>query len=266
MISALASVVLLFSIFGSSRALAGPPFRTDDPEPVEYRHWEVYLATQYQRNHDDTAAAAPLLEINYGAYPNLQLHLIAPLLYEKPEGESAQYGYGDTEFGFKYRFINETELMPQVGIFPLIEIPTGDEDRGLGNGKAQVFLPVWLQKSWGPWTSYGGGGYWINPGEGNKDYWFFGWEAQRKITELLTLGAEIFHQTRSEEEGDRNTGFNMGGFINLSELQHILFSAGRDFSGPNRFSFYLGYQLTFGPGESTLKLNNAAHGQPRRIR
>lgn len=250
------AAVLLFSILGSPGALAGPPFKTDDPEPVEYKHWEVYLASQYERNRDDTAATAPHLEINYGAYPDLQLHLIAPLVYEKPEGESAQYGYGDTEFGLKYRFIHETELLPQVGIFPLIEIPTGDSDRGLGNGKAQVFIPLWLQKSWGPWTSYGGGGYWINPGEGNKDYWLFGWEAQRKITETLTLGAEVFHQTPSEEEGDTSTGFNVGGFIDLSELQHILFSAGRDFSGPNRFSFYVGYQLTFGPAEST--------GQPRR--
>jgi hypothetical protein len=25
---------------------AGPPFVTDDPEPVEYRHWEVYLTSQ----------------------------------------------------------------------------------------------------------------------------------------------------------------------------------------------------------------------------
>ncbi len=23
-------------------AYGGPPFRTDDPEPVEYQHWEVY--------------------------------------------------------------------------------------------------------------------------------------------------------------------------------------------------------------------------------
>jgi hypothetical protein len=245
-LSALAAILLFFTL-ESSRALAGPPFKTDDPEPVEYRHWEVYLASQYERNRDDTSATAPHLEINYGGYPDLQLHLIAPLVYENPKGGPSEYGYGDTELGFKYRFLHETDLLPQVGIFPLIEIPTGDEDRGLGNGKAQVFIPVWLQKSWGPWTSYGGAGYWFNPGKGNENWWFLGWEAQREITDLLTFGAEVFHQTPSEEAGDIDTGFNVGGFINLSELQHILFSAGRDLYGPNRFSCYLGYQLTFGP-------------------
>jgi hypothetical protein len=27
------------------RVLAGPPFVTDDPVPVDYQHWEVYLAS-----------------------------------------------------------------------------------------------------------------------------------------------------------------------------------------------------------------------------
>ena len=27
------------------RTNAGPPFLTDDPEPVDYQHWEAYLFT-----------------------------------------------------------------------------------------------------------------------------------------------------------------------------------------------------------------------------
>jgi hypothetical protein len=57
-------------------------------------------------------------------------------------------------------------------MFPLVEVPSGDADKGLGNGKTQYFLPVWLQKDFGKWTIYGGGGYWINPGTGNKNWWF----------------------------------------------------------------------------------------------
>ena len=147
----------------------------------------------------------------------------------------------------RLRFIQETDLCPQVGTFPHVEFPTGDEDKGLGNGKTQVFLPVWIQKSWGQWETYGGGGYWINPGTGNKDNWFFGWEVQRDIAKYLTLGAEIFHQTPSEAGGESVSGFTMGSIINIGELHHILLSAGRDFSGQNETSFYAGYLLTFGP-------------------
>src|SRR5512136_1459694 len=230
-------------------ALAGPPFVTDDPEPVEYKHWEVYLASQYKHDRDQNSATLPHVEINYGLVTNVQVHLIAPLQYVKPEGEASHYGYGDTEFGIKYRFIQETKDFPQVGIFPIVEIPTGDHTRGLGNGKTQVFLPLWFQKSWGPWTTYGGGGYWINPGAGNKNFWQLGWLGQREITKALTLGAEIFYFGKDTDDGRDRTGYNIGGIINLTEEHHILFSAGSDFAGDNRFSAYLGYQWTFGPKE-----------------
>jgi hypothetical protein len=234
-------------LFGLMTTWAGPPFFTDDPEPVEYKHGEFYIASQYIHSQDGNSATLPHFEFNYGPLPNVQLHLIAPFQYIRPEGRDSQYGYGDTEFGIKLRFIQETDLLPMVGTFPLIEFPTGNSDKGLGNGQAQIFLPLWIQKSWGPWTTYGGGGYWINPGEDNKNWWFFGWLLQREITKKLTLGGELFHKTISHEGGESSTGFNVGAIINLTEDHHILLSAGRDFDGPNLFTAYIGYQFTFGP-------------------
>jgi hypothetical protein len=230
-----------------SSALAGPPFRTDDPEPAEYKHWEVYVASQGSFDRDETSLTAPHLEINYGIFPNVQIHLIAPFEHVKPEGEPSHYGFADMELGAKFRFIQETDLCPQVGAFPIVVLPTGDKDKGLGSGEVQAFLPLWVQKSWGPWKTYGGGGYWINPGTGNKNYWFFGWEVQRDLSKYFTLGAEVFYQTPSEVGGDGSTGFNVGGIVNFTDQHHLLFSAGRDFSGPNDASFYIAYQLTFGP-------------------
>ena len=70
---------------------------------------------------------------------------------------------------------------PQVAVFPLVNLPTGDEDRGLGAGHVLVFLPMWFQKSFGDWTIDGGGGYWINQGGvGDKNFWFSGLLLQRK--------------------------------------------------------------------------------------
>lgn len=238
-------IIILIYLCMSVTAFAGPPFRTDDPEPVEYRHWEVYIASLGSFDRDETSLTAPHIEVNYGVFANVQIHLIAPFEYVKPEGGHSQYGYADMELGAKVRFIQETDVCPQVGAFPLVELPTGGKNKGLGNGETQVFLPIWVQKSWGPWTTYGGGGYWINPGTGNKDYWFFGWEVQRDITKHLTLGAELFHQTPSQAGGESSTEFNVGGIINFDDLNHLLLSAGRDFSGPNNASFYLSYQLTF---------------------
>ncbi len=242
-------LVFLFSFFAfmPEVAEAGPPFVTDDPETVEYQHWEVYLAAQYRHDRDQDSSTLPHLEVNYGAMPNVQIHVIAPLVYVKPEGGSSQYGYGDTELGVKFRFIKETEYIPQVGIFPMIELTTGDEGKGLGNGRTQYFLPVWLQKSFGPWTTYGGGGYWINPGDGKKDWWQFGWQLSREINKYLTLGAELYYKTADTNDSNDTTGYTFGTVINFTENHHLLLSAGQDIHGPNYLSVYIGYQYTFGP-------------------
>jgi hypothetical protein len=247
--STLAAMVFL-SIFGLDSAWAGPPFVTDDPVPVEFRHWEVYIASEWEHDkHEGTSGTLPHIEVNYGIITDVQLHMIVPMAYSAPHMGSRQYGIGDIELGVKYRFLHENGWMPQVGVFPLVELPTGDSSRGLGEGHVNVFLPVWIQKSWGPWSTYGGGGYWFHPGEGNENYWFAGWLLQRDLSKVVTLGAEIFNTSPKAESESDETGFNIGGFVNLSEVQHILFSAGRDLKGPNTFSAYLAFQWTFGPKE-----------------
>ncbi len=240
-------VSLFLTVFAASSAWAGPPFVTDDPEPVEYRHSEFYISSQYTNNKDGKEGTLPHFEYNYGPLPDLQLHVLIPLAFAHPTGGPTVYGLGDTEVGMKYRFIHETDAIPQVGTFPIVHIPTGDSDRGLGSGHVPLFLPIWLQKSRGPWTTYGGGGYWTNPGAGNKDFWQLGWLVQRDITKLLTLGAEIFYFGKDTVDGRDRTGYNIGGILNLTAEDHMIVSAGRDIIGENQFSLYLAYQWTFGP-------------------
>jgi hypothetical protein len=231
-------------------AHAGPPFRTDDPEPVEYQHWEVYGFTTGTEVRGDTAGIAAGVEVNYGAAPNLQLHMVAPLAFDSPQGGDTQIGIGDVELGVKYRFLEEDAngWRPQVGVFPLVEIPTGNAHRSLGAGTTRAFFPVWAQKSLGDWTTYGGGGYWINPGAGNRNYWFAGWLLQRKLTNKFTFGGEVFHQTAAARGARDSNGFNVGGFYDFTENHHVLFSVGRGLENAdkaNRLSYYLGYQYTF---------------------
>jgi PPE-repeat protein len=229
---------------------AGPPFVTDDPEPVELHHWEVYVSSVTTRTPFQSNGTLPHVEVNNGAAPNLQLHMILPCSSSHLDGESTSRGLGDTELGVKYRFVQETKSTPMVGVFPLLEVPTGDPGRGLGTGHLQVFLPIWVQKSWGPWTSYGGGGYFVNPGAGNQSFWLFGWEVQKDLSEHWTLGGELFNTTPNSPDAPNRFNFNLGGFYNIDDGHHILFSAGRGISGDVEFMSYLGYQWTFGPRES----------------
>lgn len=245
---------LIGALLISGSAMAGPPYRTDDPEPVDYQHWEYYTFTSGTHVSGDTSGVGPAAEFNYGLIPNGQFHIVVPAAFDIPAGTSGmprQFGYGDTEIGFKYRFIEEDKngSRPQVGIFPMVELSTGNQNQGLGAGHVRLFLPVWVQKSFGEWTTYGGGGYWINQSDrlGDKDYWFAGWLLQRKITDKLTLGGEIYHQTADTIDGKDSTGFNLGGSYDFDEHNHLLFSAGtgiQNASTTNLYSWYIGWQIT----------------------
>ena len=231
----------------SSVLWAGPPFFTDDPVPVSLRNWEFYLASQHFIARNIVSGTLPHVEVNYGAVKNVQLHLIMPMAYAKPKGLPFQYGPGDIEFGVKVRLVAETRSRPQIGTFPHIDLPAGSPTRDLGSGYVQVFLPLWLQKSWGAWTTYGGGGYWINPGPGNRNYWVLGWEAQRDLSKRMTVGAEVICNSPRALGETGETGFNLGALLSVGKGQIFMASAGRDLHGPNRFFAYVAYYLTWGP-------------------
>jgi hypothetical protein len=246
---------------------AGPPYLTDDPEPVPYHHWEVYsFYTRDQTRMSDTVNG-PALELNNGIAPNTQIHLIIPDTYFSSGGTSA-HGLGDIELGVKYRFLGQTSSRPDIGTFPQIELPTGDSSQGLGNGRTWVKLPVWLQKDWGAFTAYGGAGYAYNSAPGQRNYFFGGLLAQYTLSPRLTLGGDIFLQGASANApeaisagslgtsasgipvaGTRSSEiWEVGGQYNFTPDFSLLFSTGHSFQGDGNRVVYLGLYRTFGPG------------------
>ena len=193
----LALIVMLFP----GTLLAGPPFLTDDPEPVDYGHWEINNFTSSVFAKGTSYTAAPGSDINYGILPNVQAHVNVAVAASTTTGLGTSYGPADLELGVKYRFIEAKpeDWWPQIAIYPFLDLPVGDASRGLGTGSVHAFLPLWLQKDFGKWTVYGGGGYWINPGADNRNWWYTGAVLLRQITDNLQLGGEIFHQTVKPE-------------------------------------------------------------------
>lgn len=240
---ALNLVILIVVSFVSAYAHAGPPFQTDDPEPVGFRHYEAYLFGTFDPAGGATFSQVPAVEFNWGAAPNLQVHLIVPGTYWSPNGA---YGIGDAELGIKYRFVQETSNRPQVGVFPLVELPTGNSRLGLGNGQVWARVPLWVQKSDGPWTTYGGVGYQINHALGMKDSLFAGWLMQRQITKRLTLGAETYHQEAQTVVGRQSTFADAGGYYNVHQNLSLLFMMGHTVTGERHTVGYLGLYYTWG--------------------
>jgi hypothetical protein len=229
-------------------ALAGPPFITDDPEPVDDGHYEINIAATGLVQKGVVASPVPMVDANWGAAPDLQLHAGVGIAYSAT-GDGVEAGYGDTELGVKYRFIHQDDAgwRLEVALYPIVELPTGDAARGLGAGHAQVLLPIWIEKDWGQWTSYGGGGFEQNRDAGTRNFWFVGWVLLRKVSDDLQLGGEIYRQTSTAEDLPGTTAVNLGGTWDLSDTGHVLFSFGRGLAHAgtvDRFSFYLGWQIT----------------------
>jgi hypothetical protein len=237
-------VLLAFVVvaLAPSRALAGPPFVTDDPVPTEYRNWEIYTGFLYANDGPQgVSAGLPFAEFNYGAMPNVQVSISSQLTQGNVSGGGPYtYGSGATDFGIKVRFVQESSDLPQIALFPSVQVPAT-------TGHAVTLLPIWLQKSSGPWTAFGGGGVYLNAGPGMRDYTFVGGALERTLSPGTTIGGELFHQSADTIHDTDTTGANVGAIFQVGAYHAILFSFGRAFHGDNTFSGYASYEFELGP-------------------
>ena len=230
------------SLFIIHYCYAGPPFDTDDPEPVELKHWEYYLSSMDQFQPGFATGTLPHFEMNYGIIPDCQFHIVLPMNYNSIQNKDFEYGYSNTELGFKYRFFQSSDKSLQIGTFPIFEIPTINNKNFSNN--LQIYLPVWIQKNRGKWTTYGGEGYWFNPGNNNKNWLYGGWEIQYDFSKVFTLGGELFYRTASTVDSHAFAGFNLGGFINFSDNIHFIYSLGHSITRDKSFMSYIGLLVT----------------------
>ncbi|MGC2209140.1 MAG: transporter [Candidatus Korobacteraceae bacterium] len=253
-----ALLLLLFLLTGTT-LWAGPPFQTDDPEPVDVGHFEFYQFSSLSSTPVETDPTGPAFEFNWGAVSNLQLHIIVPFGAVIPSnnpiylpggvGKTA-YGLTDTETGAKIRLVQESKHRPQIGIYPMFELPTGSYSRGLGVGKVWYKMPVWVQKSWGDWTTYSGAGYQIVPQTLYRNFFYTGWLLQRNIGKRWTLGGEAFSHRKegfATPQTQASTLVDLGGIYYFKNpgLQ-LLFAYGHSVAGQTENYAYLGLYQTWG--------------------
>ena len=247
-----AGITLVFSAMIASMvpAFAGVPFVTDDADTPDAKHFEINIAAQYTRFGGGSVAGVPSVEVNYGVTSKLQVSVLTALALSHVDDVGTNVGIGDTELGVKYRFIDSDDWgwRPGVAFAPVIIMPSGSQTRGLGEGRIQGFLPIWLSKDFNQWTVFGGGGYNINPGTDRLNWWFSGLGATRELDPKWTIGAEIYYTTATAQGQKSSTGFNVGAIYNINDFHHLMVSVGRNLINArdnNEFSTFIGYQLTF---------------------
>lgn len=265
-VSRILSGVFLLLMLAAPRlyAQAGPPFQTDDPTPVDPGHYEAYIFGTIDGTPAELDPVGPAFEFNWGAAPNVQLHAILPFGAIMPSNNpaylpggtgSSAYGLTDMELGVKYGFIRQTRHRPQIGSFPMFEIPTGNSTRGLGVGKVWYKLPIWAEMEIGPWSLVGGLGYAVNPQSQYRNYLYGGYLMKKEISKKLELSAEIFSHARegyATAQTQSSAMLDAGGYYHFkSPGLQLLFAYGHSIAGQTENYGCLGLYRTWGKDGET---------------
>jgi hypothetical protein len=205
---------------------AGPPYLTDDPVPTDDGHWEIYAFAAGERaGAGETDFDADTgVDVNYGAVKGVQLTATLPLSFSREASSGWRGGTGDVELAVKYRFVDDKRSGFSAAIFPRAILPTSDIE---SNERTRFLLPLWVEKDFRGGTSlFGGGGYMINPGPGNRNFWQAAVALTHDLDERVSIGGEITRQGPDDVDSTAQTRAGAGAIIKLTEHQALLVSGG----------------------------------------
>jgi hypothetical protein len=203
--------------------IAGPPYLTDDPVPTDLGHWEIYSFTAGEGHRSDVDDDLGL-DLNYGAVKGVQLTATLPLSFSHERPNGWRGGSGDVELGVKYRLINDEKEGFSAAIFPRAILPTASRS---SSEKTHILLPLWVGKDFRGGTSlFGGGGYELNPGPRNRNFWQASVAVTTDLNKSICVGSELAWQQPDTRGATNQTRAGIGSIIKLSKHYAFLFSGG----------------------------------------
>jgi len=226
----------------SPAAGAGPPYAADDPEPTEYKQYEIYLFAGGEHFASGSAAAGGL-DFNYGATHDLQLTAVLPFAYE--DGAGPRSGLGNAEFAAKVRFLHQADYGWDVAVFPRVFLRSASAS--VGEQHVQVLLPLWVQKDFDGGSTFGGGGCVLNRGGDSRNFCELAWAVTHQFTPHLRLGAELQHQTPDTVDGRASTTLGAGMLYDVTGHLHVLAYAApglQNRADTARYAWYASVLLT----------------------
>jgi hypothetical protein len=207
------SVYFLFlSLLTGGNSYASHPLISDDTGTTGTGKFNIETNAEYAHDNGDSATqfAATL---SAGIRENIDFVVSVPYLFTRiDEGSETikEDGLSDISLEVKWRFYEKDGL--SFAIKPGVILPTGEEDKELGDGKAAYSLHLLTTKELDPVTLHLDLGYTKNRKE-LRDIWHYSLAAEYAVSKPLTLVANIGGETNPERESNVHPLFLLGGMI-----------------------------------------------------
>jgi hypothetical protein len=226
-------------------AVAGPPYVSDDPQPTDYRHFEIYTFGSGTAARGGTSGAAGV-DFNYGVAPDLQVTATLPAGFDSPVGGKTSVAPSNIELAAKYRFLHQDSFGWDVAVFPRVFLPSGSNT--VGDNRVSLLLPIWVQRDSGDgWSTFGGGGCTISARRA-QDVCLMGGVVNYELLPKLQVGVELFHQTADGSGTPATSSLGVGARYDLNETYHLLGYLRRGIQNTtetDRTSWYAAVLFTF---------------------
>ncbi len=218
------------ALAGAGAALAGRPLTVDDADPVEVGQFELEAGAAWSRGSGCKHGDLPF-GLTYGGFRNAEIGagfgVQSEIRTERQEhgGETRKRnrGLGDLTMGAKWRFLESCPLGARHALVPSVKVPTADEDRELGSGRADYDL-TWIAS-----RAIGGkAGAHLNLGYSriggpDDDAFHYGAALDYQITETVQWAGEVFAETT--RAGDSDTAAQVSSGVRWNPAASLMLDA-----------------------------------------
>lgn len=212
-------IITLVLMAQAQGALAFFPLKTDDTGTEGQGQGKIKITGSYE--HDDAngqerSTIKPNADLTYGLSDTVDIGIGQPYKIKRKEIEglvSRNEGIADTEIKFKWRLYERSDF--SLALKPSLALPTGDETKGLGNGRATAALFLLGTFEAEPWAWHVNAGYEQNENRVDERValWHCSTAAEFKLNNDLRLVGEVGADRNAEEHSNTHPAYATAGFI-----------------------------------------------------
>lgn len=242
------------ALLASVPCFAAHPLGTEDPGTVPPLNLQVEVTGEYYHTAGEGNEIDPGISLTTGILSNLDLTLGAGYGILDPEEGSVEKGFGDLKLAAKWNFLKEKGNLPGLALKLGMTLPTGDENKGLGNGGYDASGNLIAGKAVGPVNLYINLGYTRvdKVAEGRKkNICAASLAGEWDIAESLALVGEVLYGSTGADGEDPPVAVTAGLIWEIADTLSIDIGAraGLTDTAPD-WSILAGVNFTFG-GRST---------------